>query len=78
MQVWLGRELDADATNAALLASVLARGCRKYPNTRAIAEQLEKMYGAGFRCGVSRVGGRQIMAARMEIPDPAFLRAGRT
>ncbi len=73
VQVWFGRELDENATSAALLAAVLGRGCKKFPDTRAMAEELEKMYGAGFRCGVSRVGGRQVLAAKMEIPDPAFL-----
>ncbi len=73
VQVWFGRELDENATSAALLGAVLGRGCLKYPNSRMIADELEKMYGSGFRCGVSRVGGRQVLAAKAEIPDPAFL-----
>jgi predicted Zn-dependent peptidase len=69
----IGRDLDERAGHAALLGEVLKRGSAKYPNMRAIAEEMEEMYGASFGCGVSRIGGKQALALRITLPNENFL-----
>jgi len=73
LQVWLGKELDERATYASLLSSVLKQGCKAYPDRRAIGVGLEKMYGSAFGCSVGKVGGRQVMTMRMDLPDRRYL-----
>ena len=69
----IGRELDERSTHAALLAEVLRRGSAIYPDMRALATQLERMYGASFGCGVLRMGGRQILSMRLTVAGENFL-----
>ncbi len=73
ISLMIGRELDESATHAALLAEVLKRACAKYPDMRAIAEQLERMYGASFSCNVARISGRQVLYMRLTLPGENFL-----
>jgi predicted Zn-dependent peptidase len=71
--IFIGRELDERASDAALLGEVLKRGCAKYADMRAMAVELEEMYGASFRCGVSRIGGKQALVMRLTLAGESFL-----
>lgn len=73
MCLMIGRELDEDSTHAALLAETLNRASAKYPDMRAIAEQMERMYGASFGCGIGRIGGKQVLSMRLGLPGESFL-----
>ena len=48
--------LDEKVTANALLARVLARWCKKYPNMRKISRFLESRYDAGFSIEVDKIG----------------------
>lgn len=48
-----------EAALNALLPAVLLRGCRNYPDLRAITEALDDLYGAGVSALVRRIGDYQ-------------------
>ena len=48
-----------EAALNALLPAVLLRGCRKYPDMRAITGRLDELYGASVGALVRRVGDYQ-------------------
>lgn len=54
------------AAKNALLPAVLRRGCERFPTFGDIALYLEELYGAGFDCGVSKKGERQIIQFYMD------------
>ena len=45
-----------NCTKNALLTSVLRRGTKKLKTQEEIAKKLEELYGAGFNCGVDKLG----------------------
>ena len=48
-----------EAAMNALLPAVLLRGCKKYPNLRAITHRLDDLYGASVSALVRRIGDYQ-------------------
>ena len=50
---------EEEAAMNALLPAVLLRGCRAYPDLRAITLRLDDLYGAGVGALVRRVGDWQ-------------------
>ena len=48
-----------EATKNSLIPSVLRRGCRKYPTTKALNLYLDELYGASFAYGVKKQGAYQ-------------------
>lgn len=54
--------LSADTASAyALLAGVLARSCKAYPDFTALSKRLSYLYGADLAVSVHKVGDRQII-----------------
>ena len=47
---------DKNATNCALLAGVLKRGCEKYGEMDQIACRLEELYGAAIELSSDKIG----------------------
>jgi len=56
-----------------LLPAVLRRGSKIYPNQIEIGKKLEEMYGAGFNCGVDKMGDYQVLKFYMEILSDEFI-----
>ncbi|MEK7448824.1 MAG: pitrilysin family protein [Planctomycetota bacterium] len=69
--------LDEKVTANALLARVLARGCKKYPNMRKISRFLESRYDAGFSIEVDKIGERHLVQFDFSFIAKRFL-PGRT
>lgn len=56
----------------ALLGSVLRRGTEDLKTQKEISKKLEEMYGAGFNCGVDKIGNYHIMKFYLESIDNAY------
>lgn len=70
------REMRADeAALGALLGAVLLRGCRAYPDMRAITERLDTLYGAAVSPMVRRVGDYQTTGFACAVLDDRFVPA---
>lgn len=48
-------------TKNALLPFILRRGTNTFSNQYVLNEELEKMYGASFECGIDKIGDNQIL-----------------
>ncbi len=59
-------------TKNALLVSVLRRGTKKLNTQEDIAKKLEGMYGAGFNCGVDKIGNYQTLKFYLETIDNSY------
>ena len=60
--VYLHRKLQSsEVSENALLPYVLKRGCKLCPDSAAVAEYLEELYGASFGSGVLKRGDDQII-----------------
>lgn len=66
----LARDL---ATKTALLPMVLKRGTEEYPTTALLARHLNWLYGAEIQTGVLKMGERQIISIRLEMPNARYL-----
>lgn len=67
---------ELDPKTAALTALVpycLRRGTTGWPTYTAMQAHLEDLYGASFRADVGKLGERQLLSFRLEIPDGRFL-----
>lgn len=66
-------EMRADeAALGALLGAVLLRGCRAYPDMRAITERLDTLYGAAISPMVRRIGDYQTTGFACAVLDDRF------
>lgn len=72
LAVYVHQPLGDEATKLALLPFVLRRGCRGFPDMRAIVLHLENLYGASMGADVSKVGERHFMTLRMEVVNDRF------
>ncbi len=68
--------LDARAGGRALIASLLKRGCSRYPDMRSLSRRLEELYGAALGVDVSRLGERQHTQLTLGFVSERALRAG--
>lgn len=50
-----------NVTKNALLPFILRRGTNTFSNQYVLNEELEKMYGASFECGIDKIGDNQIL-----------------
>ncbi len=62
-----------NVTFNSLIPAVLRRGTQKYPNQLEINKKLEDMYGAGFNCGVDKMGDYQVLKFYMETLSNKYL-----
>lgn len=59
-------------TKNALLVSVLRRGFDKLKTQEEISKKLEEMYGAGFNCGVDKIGNYHVLKFYLETIDNQY------
>lgn len=64
---------EETVTINSLLPAVLRRGSKNYPTQLEIGKKLEEMYGAGFNCGVDKMGDYQVLKFYMEILSDEFI-----
>lgn len=57
----------------ALIPAVLRSGSKKYPNYKALTEELEMMYGASFDCGIDKNGDNLILKFYIESINDKYL-----
>ena len=60
-------------TKNALLVSVLRRGTKKLTTQEEISKKLEEMYGAGFNCGVDKIGNYHVLKFYLETLDNKYV-----
>lgn len=60
-------------TSTALIPYVLRRGTKQTPDTLALREQLDDMYGAGFGFNVAKRGDTQFVQFRMDVINDRFV-----
>lgn len=65
-----------NASKCALLADVMRRGSRKFPNETAISTYLQELYGASFSTDIKRKGIDQILSLYITAVDDAYLPKG--
>lgn len=70
--LYFHQPLDDRATQLALLAPVLRRGCRGLPTMREIVIFLEELFGASMSADVVKLGERQILSFRFEVVNDRF------
>ena len=59
-------------TKNALLVSVLRRGTENLKSQEEISKRLEEMYGAGFNCGVDKIGNYHVLKFFIETIDNSY------
>jgi predicted Zn-dependent peptidase len=64
---------EGSVTRTALVPYVLTRGSAKYPSVREMQGQLDHLYGSYLNADVYKLGERQIMQFRLEVPNGKFL-----
>ena len=64
--------LKETVTKNALLVSVLRRGTQKLKTQEDISKKLEEMYGAGFNCGVDKIGNYHVLKFFLETIDNSY------
>lgn len=68
--VFLTVPLDKNTvTKNALIAAILRRGTEKLKTQEEISKKLEEMYGAGFNCGVDKIGNYHVLKFYLETID---------
>lgn len=60
-------------TKNALLTSVLRRGTKNLNTQEEISKKLEEMYGAGFNCGVDKIGNYHVLKFYLETLDNKYV-----
>ena len=60
-------------TKNALLVSVLRRGTKNLTTQEDISKKLEEMYGAGFNCGVDKIGNYHVLKFYLETLDNKYV-----
>lgn len=72
--VFLTTELTREnVTKNALISSVLRRGTKNMKSQEEISKQMEEMYGAGFDCGLDKIGDNQVIKFYIETVNDNFL-----
>lgn len=67
LSLYIGMPLSAQTvTPNALIPFVLRRGTERYPETKALREKLDSLYGAGFGFDIYKRGNQQIIQFRMD------------
>ena len=61
-----------NCTKNALLTSVLRRGTNKLKTQEDIAKRLEEFYGAGFNCGVDKLGNYHVLKFYLETLENTY------
>ena len=61
-----------NCTPNALLTSVLRRGSMNYKTQEIISKRLEELYGAGFNCGVDKVGNYHVLKFYLETLENEY------
>lgn len=64
--------LKETVTKNALLVSVLRRGTENLKSQEDISKRLEEMYGAGFNCGVDKIGNYHVLKFFLETIDNSY------
>jgi predicted Zn-dependent peptidase len=64
---------EKKVTKTALLPSVLQRGTQKYPETMALQQKLQEMYGATLIGSVFKRGERHILQFGLDVVNEALL-----
>jgi len=65
---------EKQVTATALLPFVLRRGTSRTPETIALRERLDNLYGAGFGFDVFKRGNNQFIQFRMDVINDAFVK----
>lgn len=77
LSLYIGIPLaEQTVTNFALLPFVLRRGTVRYPETKALRERLDELYGAGFGFDIYKRGNNQIVQFRMDTIQDQFVKNG--
>lgn len=72
--VLIEQALSAETvTKTALLAHVLKRATSRFPDSLALRQHLDYLYGAVFDVDVVKKGERQILQLYLEVPNEQFL-----
>ena len=61
-----------NCTKNALLTSVLRRGTNNLKTQEEIAKRLEELYGAGFNCGVDKLGNYHVLKFYLETLENTY------
>ncbi len=72
---WVG-DLDAGATERALLPSVLLRGTRSHPSLSAVTKRLEFLYGGSIQGDIMKAGERHVISLRIDFVNDNYLPPG--
>lgn len=73
IRMFVHSPLEQDPGAKALLSLVLPRGTREIPRSRALAEALDDLYGAGLNVDVMKFGARQLLSAQLTFPSGAYV-----
>ena len=77
MSVYINIPLERETvTKAALLPSVLKRGCTKYPTIKELSHRLDELYGATLGTLVRLRGETKLTGFYADFIEEAFLPAG--
>lgn len=74
VRVSLRENLDADAAGRSLLAGLVKRGSREWPEMMALARRLEELFGASLGADVSRLGEWQVSDFQIRLPHARFVK----
>ena len=61
-----------NCTKNSLITSVLRRGTQNYKTQEEIAKRLEDLYGAGFNCGVDKLGEYHVLKFYLETLENTY------
>lgn len=67
---------EESAAYYAILPRILCRGCKRYPDQRAIGRRLEELYGADISTRNLRRGDMQVIGFSLDVLDNQYLPAG--
>lgn len=59
-------------TKNALIPFLLRRGTKKYPNQYLLNQELEKMYGSEFNCGIDKIGDNLVLKFYIESINNSY------
>lgn len=65
--------LDEKATDYNLIASIIKRGCLKYPSTKEIWKHLEELYGAVFDIIITKKGEMLLLNFYIQFIDSKYV-----
>lgn len=72
VEVSMALPLDEKASANYLLAALLERSCKKYPDFTALNARLDELYGASVGFSVSKCGDAQVISLYCECIDDRF------